>query len=517
LAIAAALTISLTVTEGVVAQSEKDAAGSRKPFAKRLSEALNKTGNWSFVETPLEEVAEDLSRSADIEIVVDSRSLEDYGIVSDVPVSFEVSGIQLRSALTLMLRELDMTWDVSDDAIRLTTLDEAEMNTGVRVYPVDDLIRTADSSMGLGDDYDSIIDLITSTIDPTSWDNVGGCASAAALPGTLVISQTRGGHAQIADLLDAWRLLIARSEEDAKARRQPIRLREEADARVLEALAKPVQWSFLEEPFEDVAENISRECDIPVVIDTRALEEYGMGRDFPVTRATAKIPLRTAMRRLLTDLDLTTVISHEVLLITTVEEAEALLSIVIYPVADLVATNAEATPGSPDFDSLQRAIHACIAPESWDQVGGPGTLEVIVNPPALVVAQTDEVHTALHEMLEQIRAKRPAPQVVEAPAKRSRHRLQVYRLEGPLAAYQMEVMTLIRRVVQPESWETDRAVFIEPLGSAFVVQHTDEAHHELENLLRKIRSELPMMGGFGGGMGGFFGTPPGSASAGDPE
>jgi general secretion pathway protein D len=58
-------------------------------------------------------------------------------------------------------------------------------------------------------DFDSLIDLITSTIQPTTWDEVGGPGSIAefATNLSLVISQTQEVHEQIVDLLEQLRRL----------------------------------------------------------------------------------------------------------------------------------------------------------------------------------------------------------------------------------------------------------------------------------------------------------------------
>ena len=58
-------------------------------------------------------------------------------------------------------------------------------------------------------DFDSLMELITSTIQPTSWDEVGGPGSIAefATNLSLVISQTQEVHEQIVDLLEQLRRL----------------------------------------------------------------------------------------------------------------------------------------------------------------------------------------------------------------------------------------------------------------------------------------------------------------------
>ena len=61
----------------------------------------------------------------------------------------------------------------------------------------------------LAADFDSLIDLITSTIRPTSWDDVGGPGSIAPFETNLsiVVSQTQEVHEEIVDLLEQLRRL----------------------------------------------------------------------------------------------------------------------------------------------------------------------------------------------------------------------------------------------------------------------------------------------------------------------
>ena len=58
-------------------------------------------------------------------------------------------------------------------------------------------------------DFDSLIELITSTVAPASWDSNGGAGSIAPFDTnlTLVVSQTQEIHEQIADLLQQLRRL----------------------------------------------------------------------------------------------------------------------------------------------------------------------------------------------------------------------------------------------------------------------------------------------------------------------
>ena len=54
-------------------------------------------------------------------------------------------------------------------------------------------------------DYDSLMDMITSTIDPQSWDGVGGPGSIREFDSLVVISQTYENHAQVEAMLKGIR------------------------------------------------------------------------------------------------------------------------------------------------------------------------------------------------------------------------------------------------------------------------------------------------------------------------
>ncbi|MFH1266121.1 MAG: hypothetical protein ABIK89_10365, partial [Planctomycetota bacterium] len=56
-----------------------------------------------------------------------------------------------------------------------------------------------------------------------------------------------------------------------------------------------------------------------------------------------------------------------------------------------------------DFESLIELITTTIAPESWDDVGGPGSIAEFATNLSLVVSQTQDVHEQISSLLEQLR------------------------------------------------------------------------------------------------------------------
>jgi general secretion pathway protein D len=56
-----------------------------------------------------------------------------------------------------------------------------------------------------------------------------------------------------------------------------------------------------------------------------------------------------------------------------------------------------------DFDTLIELIESTIAPETWDEVGGPGAIEEFPTNLSLVISQTQDVHEQVADLLEQLR------------------------------------------------------------------------------------------------------------------
>jgi general secretion pathway protein D len=77
-----------------------------------------------------------------------------------------------------------------------------------------------------------------------------------------------------------------------------------------------------------------------------------------------------------------------------------------------MSASAGPNPGGPgglggatmaDFDSLIELITSTVAPTTWDEVGGPGSIAPFATNLSLVVSQTQEVHDQIADLLEQLR------------------------------------------------------------------------------------------------------------------
>lgn len=171
----------------------------RSETEQRIVAELARPTSFDFVETPLQDVINFLKAKHQIEIVVDDKALKENGIGLDAPVTRSLHSVSLGSGLCLILRNLDLVFFVDDDVLQLTTDDRADAVLVTRTYPVGDVLH--------GQDYDGLIEAITTTVRPNSWDEVGGPGSISEVPASssLVISQTHHVHDEIVKLLRALR------------------------------------------------------------------------------------------------------------------------------------------------------------------------------------------------------------------------------------------------------------------------------------------------------------------------
>ena len=149
-------------------------------------------------------------RTHHIDVKLDAKALENASIGPDTPVTGKREGISLRSGLRSLLRPIELTYVIRDEGLVITTPDVAANELTTKVYPVGDLITESRRGAGggrLGRSHQGLINVITSTVAPTTWDEVGGPGSIQEFLGgrSLVVSETDEVHDQIGDLLIALR------------------------------------------------------------------------------------------------------------------------------------------------------------------------------------------------------------------------------------------------------------------------------------------------------------------------
>jgi hypothetical protein len=273
-------------------------------------------------------------------------------------------------------------------------------------------VLPADSAAGAEPDSEALIEVITTSIDPQSWGEVGGPGSIEfyAPNLTLVCSHNRRAHAAIGRLLEDLR----------EAASQPVNAEEEKISRALEV---PTTLDFPDEtPLQDILDYLADYHQVRMVLDKKALDEAGVTSDHPMSAVKLDgVALKSALNLVLSQIDLAYVVRNEVLTITTKANAQAhhpaasATSLKVYKVypsvmatGALTAGNAEggAVPGAWE-QQLADAIRESVSPGSWTREGG-NTIRAV--PGALMVRQTAEGHARVKAVLRELGVDRlPAP------------------------------------------------------------------------------------------------------------
>ena len=113
---------------------------SRGKAEKVINDALKSPTECAFNEQSLGDVLSYLKDRHKIEIQPDQKALDDVGVTLESPITKNLKGVSLRSALRLILKDLGLTYVIQDEVLLITSPDEANNKLSTKVYPVADLV-----------------------------------------------------------------------------------------------------------------------------------------------------------------------------------------------------------------------------------------------------------------------------------------------------------------------------------------------------------------------------------------
>jgi hypothetical protein len=384
--------------QAITSASEIDSA-----ILAKLEAGLAQTVGIDVQNQPLNAVLRDLGKQAKVSIRL-SRKVEDAGIQPDQPVTVSLKELSLRSCLRNLLGNIGLTFLLKHEVITVTTAEDAASteNLLTKVYPVKDLVQpalnpTADSTFL---DFDPLIEAITTSLEPDTWQRTGGSAAIDGHenPAVLVVSHRYDMHERVGALLTALRkaktpqACAAETSAEAAAR-----------AKIEAALAKQVSYDFKDVPLQAVVDRLRTDSGIPIIV-ARKIEDAGVDLHTSINFEGDKVSLKAFLQGLLDHWNLTFCIKHEVLRITTAEDTQSPQNTLVrvYPVRDLIESPA-ARPGEPphlDSTALGQLIMA-LMPDSWPE--GTQFLTYHELTGCFVIDQTDEHHEQIVALLTTLR------------------------------------------------------------------------------------------------------------------
>lgn len=183
------------------------------------------------------------------------------------------------------------------------------------------------------------------------------------------------------------------AQEAAGQEEAPARARA-GEAAVLAALAEPTEVDFQDVPLDEAIDLLAERHGIEIEVNAAAVEEAGATIDSPANLAVRDISLRSALNLLLAPHGLTWTIEHDLLTVTSREAADFALTTRVYPIGDLLTAS---TQESFDANNLIELLWRSVTPQSWDEVGGAGSISHV--PSGLVISQTLDAHEEIARLL----------------------------------------------------------------------------------------------------------------------
>ena len=478
-----------------------------------INQVLDTKVPFAVDEMPLQEFAKKLSAESHVEVLLDEKHLTESGVETSAPITMKIGDITLRSALRRALAAHDLKFVVANDSLLITTPDLADATLETRAYQVPDLVPPAPAVGRFAPtNAERLILLVTRIVSKTSWGANGGAGSIAYLDGRLIVTQTQERQTQVAILLAGLSTEATRQPGDLA----PVILRTPINAsasqRIDAALEKVVTLDLSDVPLAEAVERLGRDHGLPVAIDRRALEDSGVSTDQAVSLHVAKLPLRTALSRLLAPLELDYMTGDEQVLITTPEIIAVTLEMALYPIADLVGGSA--APTDPRVRAVMSIVTTTCHPQSWDENGGAGNIMFFAPGHCLVVVQTERIHAELRELIAQFRAAKPAN--IAEPTDGAGNVVTTYDVSalakhGGMTSAQAarQLVAPMKTLISPKNWGD--GTFVGEILGRLVVSQTPKVHEEIEGFLKTIGPK-PAAGGGGGssrgsGGGGFFALP----------
>jgi hypothetical protein len=187
--------------------------------------------------------------------------------------------------------------------------------------------------------------------------------------------------------------------------------REPAELKTWRALQRRVSVRFDHEPLSEVVKELSSRSGVNLLLDPGGLRDEGVTQETEISVTANDVRLATLLDQILTPLHLDFAVANDLVRITGRKRAKGEIISVSYPIRDLAMRleNGRNVPDAEDAANLIDTITSTIAPGSWEERGGPGSVTFSEKSISLVVRQTHDVQRDVLGMLNKIRRERQSP------------------------------------------------------------------------------------------------------------
>ena len=417
--------------------------------ADATAEARLKTArvevHWSHTDgMTLQQVLTDLGRTIDLPVIFMPEAKEifvawgqnHFGPDEFFPIDGTLQNISARGYLDYVFYSVnhfeaaELQWELREGKIVVSQGYESPWDGGMetRVHRLGELAGSknemadafreyqGNGDRGFNEKYgpnssyysmDVVIELVTSAINPDSWQEVGGPGTIVPkkLPGVEVLVVRNSVEVQeqvallidtIGQMLDAKELVVERPLEDESVRRFSRAMQQK--------LTLDVEEVSLEDVLSILDEKFGEQLGMSVLLDGVAIETTRQRVDVPVTYSFQNKTLR-CFGDCLKQFELAWTSRFDSIVVTSQEQADRSLSTSVFEVTDL--TKRPEYNNTFDMDSLIELVASTVNPEAWQEVGGPGAISSICfdkrGRSYLVIRQTESTMEEVRQFLTGLR------------------------------------------------------------------------------------------------------------------
>ena len=182
-----------------------------------------------------------------------------------------------------------------------------------------------------------------------------------------------------------------------------INIDDEFERQVSDILQTKGDFRFVELPLHEAVEGFAKTHGLPIRISTKGLDEDGITGDEPVSIDVSNVTLRSALKSVVRQLDLTYVVRDESVVVTSLSDAEERLLRRVY----WLESTGFATG---DFQQWMDVIQTSFEPDTWENLGGPSTISPMTSSrEALLIATTYQVHKEIEKFFKTLRESHHGP------------------------------------------------------------------------------------------------------------
>lgn len=236
--------------------ADKAAVDSTEQNNAKTQQKLSTYMAAEFIDAPLNEVLQIIGKETEIEVYINAKPLADESITVDAPVTISLKRVRADMLLDLALQQVGagtVDYIVRDGIVVVTTVASLDGASEVKAYPVSDLLKLhggrhqpgaaagalggagpgampgggfggggAEGGFGGGlggddgfrdpENVEQLMNVITSTVAPDTWQASGGFGTVTYYGDMLVVRQNARTHREVEKLLKLLRDTAAKKQ-----------------------------------------------------------------------------------------------------------------------------------------------------------------------------------------------------------------------------------------------------------------------------------------------------------------